>query len=198
MSSSFSTISRRIRRQRSQTSTVTVNRPPPVRCTLPSANQLATPMYSRQSLLEESNNLRAGVLPFFRDDSIWLLVGKKMFKGSKIWTDFGGYPNPGETTFETAKREVTEEFGKPIDGMYTTHHTTAGMKLGAANVRYQCVFMLEVPTKNIIRQFVPTDEIFEIRWITFDEFQNINPVEMSRSLRFLRESFTDGDEWRTV
>lgn len=68
-----------------------------------------------------------GIVPFKREgDSLKVLL--IVHKGGKHWGFPKGHKNPGETDFETAKRELTEETGltlvqclsdEPYQEMYT-------------------------------------------------------------------------------
>ena len=156
-------------------------------------------IHTSEFVCSESRNMRAGVLPFCKIDGVYhILLAVKAFREIEhpdavrcyLWTDFGGYPQGNETAIATAQRELNEEFGGPLTGILTSHHSTDGMKTRTnPDVVQQCIFMMDVGEKSVSRRFCPNDEIVNVKWIPFGDFLKLPPERMSRSLRLLHSLF---------
>jgi len=59
-----------------------------------------------------SNFACAGIIPFDKD-GFWLC--KQSVNGKKVWADFGGKREGGESAWETARREAREEGGVELE-----------------------------------------------------------------------------------
>ena len=204
----------------------------PVSPTSPVSSRLTStrilqPSVGEDDVVSKAECLRGGIMPFSKstDGKMWILVGEKRnTNGTPRLTDFGGFPEEGETAMQTAIREMKEEFGCLPLGTFTTHHITGGIKADdtvntiAKFVKFQCIFMMEVTDeRELKKRFVTNGEVASVRWIHIDEFRKMTDEALkfqrrtlSRSLRILRGLFVhltdnevfygnkDGNEWTKV
>ena len=122
-----------------------------------------------------------GIVVRFEDGQPWLVVGsRRRERDGRTWTLPKGTPNAGETTQETALREVTEETGLhvritgPLDAIEYDF-----MQSGRRIHKTVHYFLME-PTGGGLDQH--DHEFDEVRWIRFDEAPTILTFETERAL----------------
>lgn len=104
------------------------------------------------------------------DDTGRLLVVRK--RGTAVWMQPGGKPEPGETAAQTLARELHEELGVRLDpdaleplGTFTT---AAANEVGTT-------LIADVFRASIREPLIAAAEIDAVRWMHPDEFAN-HPV----------------------
>ncbi len=122
-----------------------------------------------------------GIVVRFEDGHPFLVVGcRRRERDSRTWTLPKGTPNPGETTEETAIREVNEETGLqvritgPLDSI-AYDFLQSGRRIHKT-VHY---FMMEPIGGGLD---LHDHEFDEVRWIRFDEAPTILTFETERAL----------------
>ena len=122
-----------------------------------------------------------GIVVRHVDGSAELVVGKrKRERDGVTWTLPKGTPNQGETTEETALREVREESGlevriiRPFDSIEYT------FQQGRTRIHKTVHYFLMVPTGgDLVRH---DHEFDEVRWIPFAEAGALLSFETERAL----------------
>ena len=122
-----------------------------------------------------------GIVIRFAGDAPQLVVGKRRRERDGVtWTLPKGTPNPGETTEETALREVREESGldvgivRPFGGIDYT------FVQGRTRIHKTVHYFLMVPTGGDLGRH--DHEFDEVRWIGFDEAATLLTFETERAL----------------
>lgn len=122
-----------------------------------------------------------GIVVRYEDGQAWFVVGsRRRERDSRTWTLPKGTPDAGETTEETALREVTEETGLevritgPLDSI-EYDFVQSGRKIHKT-VHY---FLME-PTGGALDRH--DHEFDEVRWIRFDEAPSTLTFETERAL----------------
>ncbi len=110
-----------------------------------------------------------------------LVVGRrKRERDGVTWTLPKGTPIPGETTEETATREVTEETGLQVEivGPFDSIHYT--FVQGRTRIHKTVHYYLMAPTGGDLARH--DHEFDEVRWIGFDDASTLLTFETERSL----------------
>ncbi len=122
-----------------------------------------------------------GIVVRYVDGSAQLVVGKrKRERDGVTWTLPKGTPNQGETTEETALREVREESGlevriiRPFDSIEYT------FQQGRTRIHKTVHYFLMVPTGGDLGRH--DHEFDEVRWIPFTEAGALLSFETERAL----------------
>ena len=122
-----------------------------------------------------------GIVIRYEDGIAQLVVGRRRRERDSVtWTLPKGTPNPGETTEETALREVTEETGlavrivRPFDSIRYT------FVQGRTRIHKTVHYFLMVPTGGDLGQH--DHEFDEVRWIGFEDAATLLTFETERAL----------------
>jgi 8-oxo-dGTP pyrophosphatase MutT (NUDIX family) len=122
-----------------------------------------------------------GIVVRYEGGQPWLVVGsRRRERDGRTWTLPKGTPDPGETTQETAIREVVEETGLqvritgPLDSI-DYYFVQSGRRIHKT-VHY---FLME-PTGGDLERH--DHEFDEVRWIRFDEAPTTLTFESERAL----------------
>lgn len=122
-----------------------------------------------------------GIVIRFIDGAPQLVVGRRRReRDGMTWTLPKGTPNPGETTEQTAAREVTEETGltvriiRPFDSIQYT------FVQGRTRIHKTVHYFLMAPTGGDLAQH--DHEFDEVRWIGFDDASTLLTFETERAL----------------
>ena len=122
-----------------------------------------------------------GIVVRYEDGQPWFVVGsRRRERDGKTWTLPKGTPDAGETTEETALREVTEETGLvcritgPLDSI-EYDFAQSGRRIHKT-VHY---FLME-PIGGDLAQH--DHEFDEVRWIRFEEARSVLTFESERAL----------------
>jgi 8-oxo-dGTP pyrophosphatase MutT (NUDIX family) len=122
-----------------------------------------------------------GIVIRFDRGAPQLVVGRRSrARDGVTWTLPKGTPNPGETTEETALREVREESGldvrivRPFDGIEYF------FVQGRTRIHKTVHYFLMVPTGGDLGRH--DHEFDEVRWIGFDDAATLLTFETERAL----------------
>ncbi len=122
-----------------------------------------------------------GIVVRYQAGHPWLVIGsRRRERDGRTWTLPKGTPNAGETTEETALREVAEETGLevritgPLESI-EYDFTRSGRRIHKI-VHY---FLMEPIGGDLERH---DHEFDEVRWIRFDEAPTILTFETERAL----------------
>lgn len=122
-----------------------------------------------------------GIVVRYEDGQPWLVVGsRRRERDGRTWTLPKGTPDAGETTEETAIREVTEETGLlvritgPLDSIEYDF-----MQSGRRIHKTVHYFLMESTGGGLDQH---DHEFDEVRWIRFDEARTILTFETERAL----------------
>jgi 8-oxo-dGTP pyrophosphatase MutT (NUDIX family) len=122
-----------------------------------------------------------GIVIRFVDGSPQLVVGRRRReRDGMTWTLPKGTPHPGETTEQTALREVTEETGLEVGIVRTFEDIEYTFVQGRTRIHKTVHYFLMVPAGG---DLVNHDHEFdEVRWIGFDQASTLLTFETERSL----------------
>jgi 8-oxo-dGTP pyrophosphatase MutT (NUDIX family) len=122
-----------------------------------------------------------GIVVRYEDGHPWFVVGsRRRERDGRTWTLPKGTPNAGETTEQTALREVTEETGLecritgPLDSIQYDF-AQSGRRIHKT-VHY---FLMEPIGGDLAGH---DHEFDEVRWIRFDEARTVLTFESERAL----------------
>ena len=139
-----------------------------------------------------------GIVVRYEGGQPWFVVGsRRRERDGRTWTLPKGTPDAGETTEQTALREVTEESGRvcritgPLDSIaYDVNQS--GRRIHKT-VHY---FLMEPIGGDLTEH---DHEFDEVRWIRFDEARTVLTFESERALvakafKVVSESFQPTEE----
>ena len=96
------------------------------------------------------------------------------------WTLPKGTPNAGETTEQTARREVTEETGLTVEIVRPLDSIDYTFVQGRTRIHKTVHYYLMTPTGGDLASH--DHEFDEVRWIGFDEASSLLTFETERAL----------------
>ncbi len=122
-----------------------------------------------------------GIVIRFDEAGPQLVVGKRLRERDGVtWTLPKGTPHPGETTEQTALREVTEESGLEVGIVRPFDSISYTFVQGRTRIHKTVHYFLMVPTGG---DLVGHDHEFdEVRWIGFDDAPTMLTFETERAL----------------
>lgn len=110
-----------------------------------------------------------------------LVVGRRRRERDGVtWTLPKGTPNPGETTEETARREVTEETGLEVDIVRPFDDIAYSFVQGRTRIHKTVHYFLMVATGGDLSQH--DHEFDEVRWVAFRDAAALLTFDTERSL----------------
>jgi 8-oxo-dGTP pyrophosphatase MutT (NUDIX family) len=110
-----------------------------------------------------------------------LVVGRRRRERDGVtWTLPKGTPNPGETTEQTATREVTEETGLLVDIIRPFESISYTFVQGRTRIFKTVHYYLMAPTGGDLARH--DHEFDEVRWIGFDDASTLLTFETERAL----------------
>ncbi len=122
-----------------------------------------------------------GIVVRYEDGQPWLVVGsRRRERDGRTWTLPKGTPNAGETTQETALREVTEETGLHVRITGPLDSIEYDFMQSGRRIHKTVHYFLMEPTGGGLDQH--DHEFDEVRWIRFDEAPTILTFETERAL----------------
>lgn len=122
-----------------------------------------------------------GIVVRYEDGQPWLVVGsRRRERDGRTWTLPKGTPNAGETTQETALREVTEETGLQVRITGPLDSIDYDFMQSGRRIHKTVHYFLMEPTGGGLDQH--DHEFDEVRWIRFDEAPTILTFETERAL----------------
>ena len=122
-----------------------------------------------------------GIVVRFVDGTPQLVAGKrKRERDGVTWTLPKGTPNPGESTEQTALREVTEETGLDVRIVSPFDSIEYWFVQGRTRIHKTVHYFLMVPTGGDLARH--DHEFAEVRWIGFDEAPTLLTFETERAL----------------
>lgn len=122
-----------------------------------------------------------GIVIGFAAGAPQLVVGKRRRERDGVtWTLPKGTPNRGETTEETALREVREESGLDVRIIRRFESIEYQFNQGRTRIHKTVHYFLMVPTGGDLGRH--DHEFDEVRWIGFDEAATLLTFETERAL----------------
>ena len=122
-----------------------------------------------------------GIVVRFVDGRPELVVGKRRRERDGVtWTLPKGTPNPGETTEETALREVAEESGLTVRIVRRFDSIEYWFVQGGTRIHKTVHYFLMEPTGGDLAKH--DHEFDDVKWISFDEAARLLSFETERSL----------------
>ena len=113
--------------------------------------------------------------------SAQLVVGRRRREHDGVtWTLPKGTPHPGETTEQTATREVTEETGLRVDIVRPFDSIQYSFVQGRTRIHKTVHYFLMIPTGGDLADH--DHEFDEVRWIAFDNADTLLTFETERAL----------------
>ncbi len=110
-----------------------------------------------------------------------LVVGRRRRERDGVtWTLPKGTPNPGETTEETARREVTEETGLEVDIVRPFDDIAYSFVQGRTRIHKTVHYFLMVATGGDLSQH--DHEFDEVRWVAFRDAAALLTFDTERAL----------------
>jgi 8-oxo-dGTP pyrophosphatase MutT (NUDIX family) len=110
-----------------------------------------------------------------------LVVGRRRReRDGMTWTLPKGTPNPGETTEETALREVNEETGLTVEIVAPLDSINYTFVQGRTRIHKTVHYFLMAPTGGELARH--DHEFDEVRWIGFDDAASLLTFETERAL----------------
>jgi 8-oxo-dGTP pyrophosphatase MutT (NUDIX family) len=132
-------------------------------------------------LKQGSATSAGGIVIRFVDGAPQLVVGRRRRDRDAItWTLPKGTPNLGETTEQTATREVTEETGLLVDIVRPFDDIRYTFVQGRTRIHKTVHYFLMVPAGGDLARH--DHEFDEVRWIGFDEAATMLTFETERAL----------------
>ena len=132
--------------------------------------------------LRNATATSAGGIVIRFDGSIPLFVAgcRRRERDSRTWTLPKGTPNAGETTEETALREVAEETGLEVRITAPLDSIEYWFVLGGTRIHKTVHYFLMEPTGGDLARH--DHEFEEVRWVRFDEADTLLTFETERAL----------------
>ncbi|WMJ74233.1 NUDIX hydrolase [Cytophagaceae bacterium ABcell3] len=131
---------------------------------------------------------RKGKLFFYRKDAgkVFVLLGQRENKGEHFWWLPGGGADEGETVFEGAVRELSEELYPTVEiKAAVDRFSTSGKEPEAfqykTSISENTVFFVEVKQDSDVLPEI-RDEFEKMQWFPVNSF----PGNMSREFRFFK------------
>jgi 8-oxo-dGTP pyrophosphatase MutT (NUDIX family) len=122
-----------------------------------------------------------GIVIRFVDGTPELVVGRRRRERDSVtWTLPKGTPNPGETTEQTAIREVTEETGLDVDIVRPFDSIRYAFVQGRTRIHKTVHYFLMIPTGGDLARH--DHEFDEVRWIAFADAATLLTFETERGL----------------
>lgn len=122
-----------------------------------------------------------GIVIRFEANAPQLVVGRRRRERDGVtWTLPKGTPNPGETTEQTATREVTEETGLEVEIVRPFDSIAYTFVQGRTRIHKTVHYFLMVPTGGDLARH--DHEFDEVRWIRFDDASTLLTFETERDL----------------
>jgi 8-oxo-dGTP pyrophosphatase MutT (NUDIX family) len=122
-----------------------------------------------------------GIVVRWVDGTPQLVVGKRRRERDGVtWTLPKGTPDPGESTEETALREVTEETGLETRIVRPFDSIEYWFVQGRTRIHKTVHYFLMLPTGGDLARH--DHEFAEVRWIPFDEAPSLLTFETERAL----------------
>lgn len=132
-------------------------------------------------LKQESATSAGGIVIRFDGTAAQLVVGRRRRERDGVtWTLPKGTPHAGETTEETALREVTEESGLEVGIVRPFDSINYTFVQGRTRIHKTVHYFLMVPTGGGLERH--DHEFDEVRWIGFDEAAAMLTFETERAL----------------
>ena len=131
--------------------------------------------------LSDSATSAGGVVVRYEGGQPWLVVGsRRRERDARTWTLPKGTPESGETTHETAIREVTEETGLQVRITGPLDSIEYDFFQSRRRIHKTVHYFLMEPTGGGLDQH--DHEFEEVRWIRFDEAPTVLTFETERAL----------------
>ena len=122
-----------------------------------------------------------GIVVRHQDGQAWFVVGsRRRERDGRTWTLPKGTPNPGETTRETAIREVNEETGLDVRITGPLDSIEYDFVQSGRRIHKTVHYFLMEPTGGSLEGH--DHEFDEVRWIRFDEAPTVLTFETERAL----------------
>ena len=122
-----------------------------------------------------------GIVIRFDDGAPQLVVGRRRRDRDAVtWTLPKGTPIPGETTEQTAIREVTEETGLKVEIVRALDSINYAFIQGRTRIHKTVHYYLMSPTGGDLARH--DHEFDEVRWIGFDDASTLLTFETERAL----------------
>lgn len=122
-----------------------------------------------------------GIVVRFVEGRPQLVVGKRRRERDGVtWTLPKGTPNPGETTEETALREVAEESGLTVRIVRRFESIEYWFVQGGTRIHKTVHYFLMEPTGGDLSRH--DHEFDDVKWVSFDEATTLLSFETERSL----------------
>jgi 8-oxo-dGTP pyrophosphatase MutT (NUDIX family) len=122
-----------------------------------------------------------GIVVRYTDGRAELVVGRRRRERDNVtWTLPKGTPNPGETTEQTALREVTEETGLAVEIVRPFDSIRYAFVQGRTRIHKTVHYFLMIPTGGDLGQH--DHEFDEVRWIGFGDASTLLTFETERAL----------------
>jgi len=122
-----------------------------------------------------------GIVIRIVDGSPRLVVGRRRRERDGVtWTLPKGTPHPGETTGETALREVTEETGLDVEIVQPFDDIAYTFVQGRTRIHKTVHYFLMIPVGGDLARH--DHEFDEVRWIGFDEATTMLTFDTERAL----------------
>ena len=122
-----------------------------------------------------------GIVVRYEDGQPWFVAGsRRRERDGKTWTLPKGTPDPGETTEETALREVTEETGLVCRITGSLDSIEYDFAQSGRRIHKTVHYFLMDPVGGDLSRH--DHEFDEVRWVRFDEARTVLTFESERAL----------------
>lgn len=122
-----------------------------------------------------------GIVIRFVEGVPQLVVGRRRRERDAVtWTLPKGTPHPGETTEQTATREVTEETGLQVRIVRAFDSIDYTFVQGGTRIHKTVHYFLMAPTGGDLARH--DHEFEEVRWVGFDDAPGLLTFETERAL----------------